>query len=573
MSVIRSTINAKRVLDAISHIGYSTESAISDIVDNSVSANASEVSIRIKAKDFKRKDSLQEIRIIDNGTGMDKEALENCMALGSSAEHYGQNSLSKFGMGLKSAGLSLGRRISVVSKQGENINKIVLDLDRITEEYDIEIGTVTGEDKKILEAFSTGTYVKIDKLREQHPTCRTIIEKLELDMSEIYYPMLKDATLKIKLTAFSEEEIFGGIEDKEIEPFDPLFENECHSDLNPETWDGKTPCWLLKKSEIQIKGSDVPIYITLTHLVHPPTFAFGDTELTQAEARKKYRIAERGNRHKLYIYRNNRLISRAYFGLLPREGKYYAFRGRIDISTAHDETLMLDVKKSSIRFSEDMLDKIGNLVNKHKKTSREAWERLSKKYTARATAGENSEIKEKVNKALEPYEEPSISLTPEEKQEREDIWEKEYSKAHGDARVDTGFVSDTPQSITDEGFLDEQKINYVHALKADQLYSPYQVQGEVRINISRGHKFSQFLLEHMESTPYEVRKAIEILLISLAYAENSVVKNFIDESISDQEKLPRLLIAVLEEFRHDFSINLTKNLSRFERISEAEEDS
>ena len=572
MSVVKSKINAKRVLDAISHIGYSTESAISDIVDNSVSAKASEVSIGIKAKSYARRNSLQEIQIIDNGIGMDEDQLENCMALGSSAEHYSQNSLSKFGMGLKSAGLSLGRRISVVSKQGEKINKIVLDLDKITEEYDIEKETVTGEDKKILESFSTGTYVKIDKLREQHPTCRKIIEKLEWDMSEIYYPMLEDATLKIKLIAFSEEENFYN---EEIEPFDPLFENECHSDLNPQTWDGKTPCWLLKKSEIQmeIKGSDVPIYITLTHLVHPPTFDLGDTKLKRAGARKKYRIE--GGRNKFYIYRNNRLISRDYLDLLTREQSYWAFRGRIDISTEHDETLMLDVKKSSIRFSEDMLDKIGNLVNKYKKTSREAWERLSKEHTARTKAGENSEIKEKVNKALELYEEPSISLTPKEKQEREDIWEKEYSKAHGDERVDTGFISDTPapQPMADEEFLDEQKVNYVHALKADQLYSPYQVQGEIRINISDGHKFRQFLLEHLDSTPDEVQRAIEILLLSLAYAEYSVFNNFKHETISDQKKLSKLLINVLEDFRHYFSINLSTNLSTVERTLESEEDS
>lgn len=278
MSILIGKINVKRVLDALSHMGYSTESAISDIVDNSVSANATEVSIKIKASSYGLKNTLEEVHIIDNGTGMDKGQLENCLVLGSSEQYYNQNSLSKFGMGLKSAGLSLGKRISVVSKKGSDFNKIVLDLEKITDEYNLVQEVPTNEDREVLKSFENGTHVKVDNLRKHHLTCKTIMSNLELEMSEIYCPMLQDSTLKIGLIAFSEEQTF---DDKEIKPFDPLFESECQEGLNPDTWDGKTPCWLLKKSPIQIKEASTPIYITCTHLVHPPTFSFEDTKLTQ----------------------------------------------------------------------------------------------------------------------------------------------------------------------------------------------------------------------------------------------------------------------------------------------------
>ena len=561
MPVLKSKINARRVLEAISHIGYSSHSAISDIVDNSVSAKASEVSIKIKASFYARKNSIHEIQIIDNGTGMDGDELENCLALGSSAEHYSKNSLSKFGMGLKSAGLSLGERISIVSKKGGAINKIVLDLEKIAEEYNLEKEAITAEDQEILENFENGTCIKVDKLRKQHPTCKNLMKSLEEEMSEIYYPMLEDATLKIKLIAFSEEEEF---ENKGIEPFDPLFENQCHEDLNPNIWDGQTPCWLLKKHSIEMDdiSPDIPpIYITCTHLVHPPIFSFGDTELTQKEARDKYRIG--AGRNAFYIYRNNRLICRDYLGILTREQSHFAFRGRIDISTEHDEELMLDVKKSSIRFPEDILEKIQRKVDPLKSSSRKAWSKLSNKYKDKLSEEKHSEQRDKTLGQLEePYEKPSVELKPEEKQKRETILQAAYENEHIE-RMDSDKRDE--YRVIEEP-LSKQKIEYVPALDFDQVYVPYQVQDQVRINISKAHKFQQFLSNYSEDIPYEVQQVIEILFLSLAYAEISVGRNFTHEDFSDQEKLSKLLVCILDEFRHDFSINLSKNLSRVERI-------
>ena len=64
---------------------------------------------------------------------MDEEGLDNALTLGSSAERYSENTLSKFGMGLKTAASSLGKRLEMCISRSENdlgkVYKVVLDQD------------------------------------------------------------------------------------------------------------------------------------------------------------------------------------------------------------------------------------------------------------------------------------------------------------------------------------------------------------------------------------------------------------------------------------------------------------
>lgn len=223
---------------------------------------------------------------------------------------------------------------------------------------------------------------------------------------------------------------------------------------------------------------------------------------------------------------------------------------------------MLDVKKSSIHFSEDLLDKIGDQIKPLRATSKNAWSKLSKEYNNRLAEQRNSEQREKVLEGLEgPYEKIPVDLPSDEKKKREKTLEEAYSN---EQIVD--IESDQETGKPEQRPSDKQTIEYVPALESDQIYRPYQVEGQVRINISRGHKFQQFLSDYLEEIPYEVQQAVEILFLSLAYAEVSVARNFTHQDFSDQEKLSRLLIEILNEFRHDFSTNLSKNTSRIARL-------
>src|SRR5262245_27137671 len=129
-----------RVLGTLDRIVNSPFSALLDIADNSVSAQASKVAISVETESQKGKGKpkaiLNSFTIADNGCGMDVKGLDNALSLGSSPQDYHEYTLSKFGMGLKSAAASLGHSLEIVTRtKGDEAKayKAVLDAQKITD--------------------------------------------------------------------------------------------------------------------------------------------------------------------------------------------------------------------------------------------------------------------------------------------------------------------------------------------------------------------------------------------------------------------------------------------------------
>ena len=104
MTLMPSTRNAPphagAMLEALRGLGYSTAAALADIVDNSISAGATEVRIH-----FVWAGEASRMTVLDNGRGMDDADLERAMTLGDKnpLTARAENDLGRFGMGLKTA--------------------------------------------------------------------------------------------------------------------------------------------------------------------------------------------------------------------------------------------------------------------------------------------------------------------------------------------------------------------------------------------------------------------------------------------------------------------------------------
>ena len=110
--------NPARLIHAIASIGYDTEVALCDIIDNSIDAGCEHIEVSISPlllAGEKETDTIGFYLIADDGTGMTKDGLFNALRIGSDRTYVGE-SLGKFGLGLKSAALALGNRLTVVSK-------------------------------------------------------------------------------------------------------------------------------------------------------------------------------------------------------------------------------------------------------------------------------------------------------------------------------------------------------------------------------------------------------------------------------------------------------------------------
>lgn len=118
------------LIESLRDIGYSFNSALADIVDNSITANASEILIlAIPGDDFR-------IGIIDNGDGLSRDELRHAMRLGSTdpRQERALNDLGRFGLGLKTASFSQCRRLTVVSRKERNTAAFIWDLDLVVEQ-------------------------------------------------------------------------------------------------------------------------------------------------------------------------------------------------------------------------------------------------------------------------------------------------------------------------------------------------------------------------------------------------------------------------------------------------------
>jgi len=109
--------DAGKVTDALSRIGYSIEEAAADLIDNSVDADASNILIRFVHDGSE----IRRILFADNGRGMTEQELFSAMQFGTTREREEQ-SLGKFGMGLKTAAFSQGRSLTVVTRKNGQVS-------------------------------------------------------------------------------------------------------------------------------------------------------------------------------------------------------------------------------------------------------------------------------------------------------------------------------------------------------------------------------------------------------------------------------------------------------------------
>ena len=102
---IDATPSAALLIESIRDIGYSLETAIADLVDNSISAGAKNIKILL----INDSDNQPFLSVEDDGEGMSEEELLSAMRLGSKDPNIvrPKNDLGRFGLGLKTASFSM----------------------------------------------------------------------------------------------------------------------------------------------------------------------------------------------------------------------------------------------------------------------------------------------------------------------------------------------------------------------------------------------------------------------------------------------------------------------------------
>lgn len=144
---------------------YATETALADIIDNSIDAGARNVLIRFIREGSK----LVGLLIVDNGRGMDAKTLDRAMTVGS-PRNYEDAALGHFGIGLKAASLGQADSLTVLSRSNSSTHGRRWKIEKATNSFECEI-----VDKKFAaDAFAqnwgfgkptTGTIVRWDRVK------------------------------------------------------------------------------------------------------------------------------------------------------------------------------------------------------------------------------------------------------------------------------------------------------------------------------------------------------------------------------------------------------------------------
>lgn len=319
---IESVPEAKLLLMSLRSVGYTEEAAIADILDNSISADSTEIKISFSWED-------ERIVIVDNGIGMSQDELISNMRIGSTSPDAvrPKNDLGRFGMGMKTAAFALGKRLTVITKANGQYSNASWDLDRIP---DIGWNLIIQDDGELKEFYSLlqeqGTIIVIEKLdrlidhrKKQKAKAKfySVIQKTESHIGLIFHRFIEEDGIRF----FINKNL--------VEAWNPfLIENRATQELseeNPSSDDG------LHEALIQP-------YI----LPHKTKFQNQD-DFQKAGGPKGW------NYHQgVYLYRNKRLIVYGtWFDYVRKEPAYNLARIKIDISSDSDELWGIDIKKST----------------------------------------------------------------------------------------------------------------------------------------------------------------------------------------------------------------------------------
>jgi len=327
MREILSEPDASALMESTRSIGYTFESAVADIIDNSIAAACQNIWI------YSPPDK-PVVSILDDGFGMDNAKLTEAMRYGTDLGLIrSENDMGRFGLGLKMASLSQCRRLTVVSKREGTISACRWDLDHISKTRKWSLLKLDESECEDFPQFAdlksqkTGTLIlweNLDKLYGKSTDYREqLVERLNSTSMHVglTFHRFMDAEASIPLKIW--------INNNPVEPADPFL---IYHHTEPRTTKYDT-------QEVTIDGNTVK----LTGYLLPPAH-----KMTSEQRKVLGSSEDLINTQGFYVYRNRRLIIPGRWLRLDRKTELRKHaRVKVDIPASADKLWEIDIKKSS----------------------------------------------------------------------------------------------------------------------------------------------------------------------------------------------------------------------------------
>ncbi len=335
------------LIESMRDVGYSMETAVADLVDNSITANALTIDIR-----FSWNEGNPWLAVIDDGDGMSPDELTGAMRLGSQnpLEYREREDMGRFGLGMKTASFSQCRKLTVVSRVSGEESGREWDLDLIKEDperrWKLRV-LDTEEIETVLEQYvsgDSGTVIlwrkmdRLDNYDEDTVAERKLNELMTVTRKHlelVFHRFLTGEPGRKKLTMM--------VNGHPLSPFDPYnLNNKATQHLPLET--------------VQFQGETIRVqpYILPHH-----------SKTTKDEYEKYEGEGGYLRNQGFYVYRNRRLIIHGTWFRLARQLELTKLaRVQIDIPNSLDNLWSIDVKKSRATPPAAIRDRLRQIIGR-----------------------------------------------------------------------------------------------------------------------------------------------------------------------------------------------------------------
>lgn len=322
--------NAASLIQSLRAFGYDISTAIADLIDNSITAQANSISIC-----FEWNDGAPWITIADNGHGMSEPELFEAMKTGSKnpLDERSPEDLGRFGLGLKTASFSQCKRLTVASKRdGGEVYIRCWDLDIVTSENAWVLLKSASENagkliSKYFQVCESGTIIIWEKLDKIVPG--TSINDEEYQKAFLSYAKAVKEHIAIVFSAYmrGSNKVDFYLNERSIQMWDPFMSDNSSTTRMP-------------SESLYVNGCEVKV---------KPYILPHQSKLSSEEFNENAGLHGWNAQQGFYIYRNNRLIVAGDW-LIPGMEKleqYRLARIRVDIGNETDNEWSIDVRKST----------------------------------------------------------------------------------------------------------------------------------------------------------------------------------------------------------------------------------
>ncbi|MFC6233806.1 ATP-binding protein [Leucobacter soli] len=357
--------------------GHSFESALADIIDNSIDARASRVGVRFILEDAR----LIAVQIRDDGTGMSQESLTDALRLGGRRD-YSSTDLGHFGIGLKAASMRHANRLTVYTAinddAGLSVAAATLDPSdspdgtlgiRVLERRRAEFGYAYGYES---DPSESGTIIEWTELRATSDAAALETRQEWLDhrlettrafLGLAFHRMLEAGDLRIEIDVFDAAGLFAGIP-RRVEPVNPFGYQLSGRTGYPRILSGRLP----DESEIS----------AVCHVLPPKGIDRGLP-------------GKREDWQGIYVYRNDRLLTVEpdWMGLAVAKSELRLARMSIELTDELLPFVKPNPEKNGVEFNpayanalQASVDPVSNIAfEDYLDHARSAWKESTKRTT------------------------------------------------------------------------------------------------------------------------------------------------------------------------------------------------